>query len=454
MIIGNSQFVDNDAATLYADMWVYDGTVIGTNLFFSKSNELIDHIGANDGTTLSCGPDCGVAKYGNCSLNILDLCYANCEDECYDCPAGTASDEVKLSGVESCINCAPGFVSEAGSTECEICEVGKYATNGTTVVNGLSLAGASFCAECEAGYYQPVEGGLQCVLCESGSSSSGGATSCVECEAGSYAPANGASCLECAAGTYSASSGADSCASCCEYETSTRGATSCVLAVPGYYYQPSTHTLTVCPINAECDGAQNFPRPKQGHWVDRRLAKYADVMRRCSRSTCKGGARKDIVNGTSCWSSWHFNETWFNSLSNSSAIHDCDTDSIQCTEGASGALCGSCDSGYVYSASDASCVACGEFWLSGTIVTVIVICLAGLIYYQSKQLDLSTYSLFQFFGHFDGGSLKVLWVTYQIIASATSSLDIKFLVSIAFRSCATDCICGDDVRFYLFELFC
>jgi hypothetical protein len=114
---------------------------------------------------------------------------------CTECPAGTSNNEIQSAGIDSCIACAPGFVSEVGASSCDICPTGTYATNGTTIVNGLSLTGSSYCAKCSAGYYQPVQGGLQCVLCESGSISTVGAVECEDCEAGRYSQAGETTCM-------------------------------------------------------------------------------------------------------------------------------------------------------------------------------------------------------------------------------------------------------------------
>lgn len=137
------------------------------------------------------------------------------------------------------------------------------------------------------------------------------------------------------AGTYAPSSGSDSCSACASFEYSESGATSCDLALEGYYFPPtssssSASSVTECPSNSYCAGGYDLPKPESGYWVERRSAKYASTMQRCTRNTCKGGADAEIVNGTSCWSSLYFNKTWLDSVTDGTV---CKSDELQCRTG-------------------------------------------------------------------------------------------------------------------------
>jgi len=111
-------------------------------------------------------------------------------------------------------------------------------------------------------------------------------------------------------------------------------------------------------------------------------------------------------------------------MSQSSDADVCDADALLCTEGAIGPLCGSCDQDYVYRGETKTCVACGSakkfaftaLGVAGAAVVALIVLAAG---YRHKN------PVSQFIKSMDSGSLKVLWVTYQIIMSVSWNLDIE-----------------------------
>jgi len=129
----------------------------------------------------------------------------------------------------------------------------------------------------------------------------------------------------------------------------------------------------------------------------------------CPRLTCKGSDSRDA-----CWKYENF----------TSSSNKCDANTLICTEGAIGPLCGSCDFGYVYNAEIKSCTSCGDakkfaytaLFFTGFMIIVIFALTVG--YQQDNKLSRFVKSL-------DSGSLKVLWVTYQIIMSVSWNLDIE-----------------------------
>jgi uncharacterized protein (DUF983 family) len=164
-----------------------------------------------------------------------------------------------------------------------------------------------------------------------------------------------------------------------------------------------------CPAHSDCNGGDYAPAPNKGYWVDRTSYKYVTHIYRCPRSTCGGSDSSDA-----CWKFENF----------TSSSLKCDANTLICTEGAIGPLCGSCDLGYVYNAEIKSCSSCGDakkfaytaLFFSGFMIIVVVALRVG--YQQDNKLSHFVRSL-------DSGSLKVLWVTYQIIMSVSWNLDIE-----------------------------
>jgi hypothetical protein len=90
-----------------------------------------------------------------------------------------------------------------------------------------------------------------------------------------------------------------------------------------------------------------MPMPKAGYWADRSDTSYAGKMYRCVKGTCRGAKSSHVFDddtddavtrrlsaathsATGCWL-----------LSNYTLdSHPCKTSSIQCTDGATGPLCG------------------------------------------------------------------------------------------------------------------
>jgi hypothetical protein len=159
--------------------------------------------------------------------------------------------------------------------------------------------------------------------------------------------------------------------------------------------------------------------------VGRSKYEYAAHIVKCSRNTCKGGNT-----ASTCWKldQYEDNHTHTN-------LHvKCNSDSLQCVTGSIGPLCGSCDVGYVFRGSTNNCgpcksaklvsyIAVGSFMLLGVV--------AFLVSLQMKTNQTSAVSMMiknnrvvNLLRSFDSGSLKVLWVTYQIIASSSFTLGI------------------------------
>jgi hypothetical protein len=180
-------------------------------------------------------------------------------------------------------------------------------------------------------------------------------------KAGEYAPQCqvNCECIECPAGTYSDAIGTstDTCYPCPATYSSFAGSSKCSIAAEGYYIDTKDGSSVACPEHAYCAGGLELPRPLVNHWIDRSSLQRATTLDRCYRKTCSGATIDDdaddsSVNQTSCWLPQCYGEH------NSCPAARCDSDSLQCTEGARGPLCGSCESGYSYSSSSQKCLTC------------------------------------------------------------------------------------------------
>jgi hypothetical protein len=182
----------------------------------------------------------------------------------------------------------------------------------------------------------------------------------------------------------------------------------------------------------------------EGYWVDRSSYEFTGVIYRCGRDTCKGGG--DIATSTALFTSDRGNSNNDNNyLMISSSNTDllsvcwtyfnynktvCDDDSLLlCKEGADGPLCGSCKDSYTYNSVLNACEKCGGeisvlfYSVLGSCVVLVFLLFLGHRYYFKSYFRKNV--IYQLFSNVDSGSLKVMWVTYQIIISSSFTLNIK-----------------------------
>jgi len=270
----------------------------------------------------------------------------------------------------------------------------------------------TICIACSAGNYTIEKGSLYCT----------------KCPRGQYQGSTGQSqCLNCEAGKYSMIPQATNCESCEIGYTSTNGASSCDLADLGYYLKKETTEVEddddsfesmTCPNHATCLGNYFVPIPNNGYWVDRSSSIYIDHLYHCPRDTCHNHIRN-----YSCWT--------LSYLENNDKDDDskqCVSEHLLCTKGAYGPLCGSCGKGYVFRSETKTCEQCQkakDFVIFVFSIGITFIILGIILKIAKKYGILSTLSTV-YFKSFDSGSLKVLWVTYQIIVSVSWNLDVKF----------------------------
>jgi hypothetical protein len=180
----------------------------------------------------------------------------------------------------------------------------------------------------------------------------------------------------------------------------------------------SLDAVKTCPNHAICFGYTQTPLPDKGFWVDHSDYKYAGNIYRCAWSTCKGG-----TNGSSCWTVNGFNAT------------GCNDD--QCTQGSGGPLCASCANGYIRSPATKACELCSENWVLVVSIfgALIFILLLAVLMMQMGQLTTTRGHFTKCMKYVDSGTLKVIWVTYQIVVSSSFAMDIqvRFHIHIHFR---------------------
>jgi hypothetical protein len=364
--------------------------------------------------------DCGVGYYSNFSSPPYPR-------NCTLCPPGQYNT---ASGQPLCITCDTGKLSSDDRSFCKDCEAGEYSYNDLECVKCplgqyAPQALADSCLTCDPGLHtNNATKATTCTSCDAGKYSEVSSTECLECASGSYSLSGQKECIECETGKYSSISGSSSCTSCTASRTSWLGSTSCLWAADGYYLS-STVLLTAsseaCPSHATCFGADTSPIPHKGYWVDHSDYKYASTLYKCPRDTCDGANSSGIPTSSSCWNIYNYNKT------------ECQDGEIQCSKGAEGHLCGACSKGYVYKSVVNSCQPCEETTQSMYIILGVV-CFAGCIFavyfYSGDRCKMKSRSSFQFFSHIDSGSLKVLWVTYQIITSSSFALDVQVMIFI------------------------
>jgi hypothetical protein len=172
-----------------------------------------------------------------------------------------------------------------------------------------------------------------------------------------------------------------------------------------------------------------MPIPFHGFWCDRRSLKFAGEIYKCPRSTCsptpaankKRSQRRQLGSSgggavTGCW----------NAAEYTSHEGACNSDSLLCSHGARGPLCGSCDDGFIYSSAERVCVACGVSQTRVLVAVGVVLFVAFFAVglrssaHHFRQLSLSKWAesswVLGTLRQIDSGALRVAWSNYQVDA--------------------------------------
>lgn len=163
----------------------------------------------------------------------------------------------------ACTECGAGTYSLPQAASCSPCQLGKFSQRGASICIGCGPGtlgdGQGACADCGAGTYSTGTEVTACLDCLSGSfSDEVGQTTCTLCPAGTTSPPNATSCSNCSAGTFSLE-GMSVCARCPAGTFSTGVAVNsqagCEACAPGRFSQSTGGTsCLICAAGAYSDG--------------------------------------------------------------------------------------------------------------------------------------------------------------------------------------------------------
>jgi hypothetical protein len=270
-------------------------------------------------------------------------------------------------------------------------------------------AGSAACSDCAAGFTVAMEG----------------ATACAACSAGQFqSRARESSCELCASGKFSSDDASTSCGECPRGYSSAPGSASCAGQADKDYFLYQG-VATECPKSSVCAGGTAMPHPLHGFWVDRRGLEFANDIYKCPRATCAPAEAQTtylrLVRGLEppdaslCWDMAAY--TNGDGTSGSS----CNSDRLLCKDGSHGALCGSCDNGFIYSSAERVCVACAAsidrvLALVGAAVGAALV--GGAVYFSGAHHRLPACSALSWVmdiaREVDSGALRVAWANYQV----------------------------------------
>ena len=108
-----------------SDLTIVDLT-LANNMVGSDYTELGDMYDGGGGNYV-CTKRCSAGQFASCkeatgNLSPYQPCYANC-GACKACPAGRSKSATGSTTSSACVDCATGYVSEAGATNCSACQV-------------------------------------------------------------------------------------------------------------------------------------------------------------------------------------------------------------------------------------------------------------------------------------------------------------------------------------------
>jgi len=394
---------------------------------------------------------------------------------CTSCPSGTYS----LTRASECIECNVGeYTSSNTSSSCIGCDAGTYTMNlkGSTTctdcpIGQYSNTRAANCSQCESGKYSDIIGLPNCIACSAGKyTSSVSSTYCHRCSSGTFQGATGQpSCEDCEVGKFAENEASSYCDTCEEGYTSVEASAVCNRCDEAYYWgidptkEDDDSTLNIsssfacltCPTGATCAGGLFQPVPDIGYWMDRSAAandpSLVQYIYKCNRATCNdvsidnSNAQRRRLSELD-----HERDEPFASrrlsladcflLANFSS--DACPDSVVCTAGSIGPLCGACKVGWTFNASKRRCTLCSESatWLQAFGLLFGTVFIGGLLWnmrsgYLYIPLVFRAFTggkselkvpLMGMLCSIDSGALKVLFSTFQIVMSVTWNLNVTF----------------------------
>ena len=118
------------------------------------------------------------------------------------------------------------------------------------------------------------------------------------------------------------------------------------------------------------------------------------------------------VEEMNCWSLDAYNASSKSAVQAAAEGVPCDEDTLLCTDGSTGPLCGSCKDGYTFNSAQSQCVACESASFTTPIISVSVVGLIVLVITVLRWRGVSMKALqrlplFSLLKHIDKGTLKV-----------------------------------------------
>ena len=324
--------------------YCYDDTFTGISTY-QCSSCADGHISPTGATSCT---DCGVGKQPNGDRSACEDCekgkfatqaHTSCEacavgkyaastglSVCTDCTAGKVNSQTGSTDASACSACSAGQYSDAGAAQCESCPSNTWsalpaASTCDSCVQGYEIR--SGCEKCNAGSFQPSNGGTQCTPCPVDEyQDSEGAASCIQCSTlgsnfvtsgtgnsecgcnfGYFFTDNGGSlsCTECPYATYKDTiDRAMDCVSChVSTNTSARGKisiTHCNTCALGYENYGAVNTDQCTQCNAGyAKGSSNT-----GSCVECSQTTYANVAGLTTCKDCPPDSTSTTGSGCSC----------------------------------------------------------------------------------------------------------------------------------------------------------
>ena len=212
---------------------------------------------------------------------------------CQTCLAGTYS----LAGASSCTPCNAGYYqNQAGQSTCIACPSPTISTSSGSssctpcAAGTFYISASSSCSPCSAGYFSPA-GSLSCTACTAGYFSAGASGSCTACNAGYFSAGASSSCSSCSAGYYSpAASG--SCTPCNAGYYSPAVSGSCTPCNAGYFSAGASSSCSSC--------SAGFFSPATSSSCSPCSAGYFSLGGSGSCSPCSAGYYQDQTGQSTC----------------------------------------------------------------------------------------------------------------------------------------------------------
>ena len=148
----------------------------------------------------------------------------------------------------------------------------------------------------------------------------------------------------------------------------------------------------------------------------------------CSRATCMGASfdslsqvRRRLINDDASADDEEVSFECWRFSANESDV--CKSNALQCTQGAIGPLCGSCDTGFYYSSTELVCLPCNSIkrkTLIQMMAYLFIGVMVGPLYCGSRHVPKGAQHMWIFgvFQRLDSGTIRVVWSNYQVFIFA------------------------------------